>query len=217
MIRLSALFFLLAAPAMAQTLGLPDGCTAYLTVQGTQCNVTHYITCAGDPPGQQYAVDMYADGGDYINVLDAEAQWVMSVDGPAGTTDRLGLDPIDPSLISELIDTGKDSYDFTTVADDGTVTRFVGKEALTGQTVMIDGVSLLETRNEIRAVDASGAELWRNSGTEYVNPDWHIYLAGQTDWVVPTDAYSTDGTPVDFVFPGDPGFLTTAAAFGCVD
>ena len=143
MIRLSALFVLLSAPAMAQTLGLPGNCTAYLTVQMTECKVTHYVTCAGDPAGQQYAVDLYPGDGDFISTLDAEAQWILSADGYDGRLETLGPDPVDPASLTELIGTGADSYDFTTVLADGTVTRFVGKEALTGR-VNIDGMELLE-------------------------------------------------------------------------
>lgn len=214
MIRLSLALTVLAAPAMAD-LSLPSSCTAYLTAQHANCVVSHYVTCAGDPPGQQTVYQFYADGGDLIVVLDVEAQWLTTVDELNDAVETLSDNPADPARLSDLLDDGRDNYDFTTVMQDGTITRYVGKERLTGQTITIDGVVLEETLNESIVTNGAGEELFRGSGTEYVSREWRVYFSGVTDWVTPTESYQTDEHPVDFVFPNEPGFLASSATTGC--
>lgn len=217
MIRLPLALLVLAAPAMADTsvLSLPQTCEAYLTAQHANCVVTHYVTCAGDPPGQQTVFALYVDGGDLITVQDADAQWLTTVDALNDAVETLSDSPADPAKLSELLDDGRDTYDFTTVMQDGTVTRYVGKERLTGQTITIDGIVLEEALNEIVVTNGAGEELWRGSGTEYVSRDWRLYFPGVTDWVMPTETYQTDERVVDFAFPNEPGFLASSATTGC--
>jgi hypothetical protein len=215
--RAALALVMLAPPVFADTgtLALPGACRAYLTTQHADCVVAHYVTCQGDPAGQQTIVELYPDWGDFVTVVDANFQWLVSVDQLNGTVETLGPEIADPGTLSELIDDGSDTYDFTTTAGDGTVTRYVGNEVLTGQTVTIDGVTLEEAQNEMEARDAAGNRLWWSTGTEYISRDWRLYFSGSGMTSSPTESWPTDGTVVDFVFPGEPGFLSTQAVAGC--
>jgi hypothetical protein len=208
---------LIAAPALADTstLALPGTCRAYLTTQDDACVVAHFVTCSGDPAGQQTVVELYLDGGDNITVIDGDYQWLTTVDQLSGVVSTLGPEIADPGTLTQLIDDGEDTYDFTTTDADGTVTRFIGKESLTGQTLTVDGVTLEEAQNQMRALDSAGNELWRTNGTEYVSREWRIFFSGPGMTTLPNESFPTNRTPVEFIFPGEPGFLSTQPTTGC--
>lgn len=215
MIRGVVVMAVLAGPAAAETLFAPPaGCDVFVTVQSADCTVEHMMRCEG-PPGVT-TVTLYSDGGDYVSTVDDEAQWVFSYDGYDGTTETLVEPQADPSLLSDLRRDGRHTYDFTTQGSDGTITRFVGKEALTGEEVVIDDVTLLRTRNEMQAFAEDGSWLWSVVSQEYLHPQWLVWVGGTSMWNTPTDGeYPSDSSPVEFVFPGEPGFLSTVPAYGC--
>jgi hypothetical protein len=217
--RLLIPLLFLPTPLLAQDnprlFSLPPGCTAYLTVQASSCTLSHHFTCEGDPEGWQRRVDVDEGGVTYFGAIDAETQWVESVHVLAGRTETLGPDPVDRASFSGLVATGIDTYDFTTVGDDGLVTRFVGQDRLTGRQVTIDGVTLDETDYAIRAIAPDGTEMWRSSGNEYISRDFTMFLSGTSTIVTPDDTWDTNDTPVTFVFPGEPGFLTGSPIHGC--
>ncbi|KPP89120.1 MAG: hypothetical protein HLUCCA08_02735 [Rhodobacteraceae bacterium HLUCCA08] len=212
----SILFVLVAAPAAAnQSFALPEGCEGYVTIQKRGCVVTHLFTCAGDPPGQQRRADLGEDGLDYLGIIDAEAQWVESFHVTAGHTDTLGPRIRDAASFTELLETGADDFDFETTSDLYGVTRYVGRDGLTGVVVEIDGVPLRETDFELTAFDAAGAELFRVSGREYIHPDWRTFVSGVRRVTSANGVTETDNTPVDFAFPGEPGFLARDPVQDC--
>ncbi len=226
MIRLLAPLALLAAPALAQdtapsapaarTFQPPPGCTAYLTVQGSGCGVSHHFTCTGDPEGWQRRVDMDEGGITYSGAIDAETQWVESFHLLSGHSEALAPSPADPASFSELVATGRDSFDFVTNSPEFGATRYVGEDRLTGETVTIDGVTLDRTEFEVTAYDAAGNEAWRTAGSEYISRDWRMFIGGTSTVQVPGGEPSTDENhPVDFIFPGEEGFLGVSPRHGC--
>jgi len=214
-LRFLSLAMLLSPGALAaQTLGIPAGCQAILTVQHASCRVAHYVTCSNDAPGVRHRVDVYPDGFDYIAATDADGQWLGSVDAYAGTRDQ-PAGPAANSVSFEALLRGSDSYDFSMIDAAGVVTRFTGTDTLTGETTTLDGETVLPFTFEIKATNADGTEDWSATGTAYAHPEWRIGFSGITNWVVPGDAYSTDDTPAALIEPGEPGFLSTVAEFGC--
>ncbi|MFC3088850.1 hypothetical protein [Tabrizicola soli] len=202
-----------AAPALAGTWTAPSGCDAFLTVQSKSCRVSHYYKCGADAPGDQWRVDMDQEGAFFFSRIDREGQWVESFD-PVRQT----LDPgaTDAASFSELLAEGIDTWDFTLSRDDGQGSRATGYDRLTGQSVVIDGVTLSQTEVEFTEYDGAGSVLRRSRGNEYLHPDWRLFFAGpgETDlgdgqWL------PIDGSPVDFVFPGDKGFLATQPIYDC--
>jgi hypothetical protein len=194
----------------------PAGCSVFATVQAVDCTVEHLMECAGRPGVT--SVTVYSGGTDTINVMDAEARWMMSYDGFAGTIETLVEPEADPSSLSDLLGTGRNAYDFATLSSDGVTTRFVGKEALTGEQIVMNGVVLLRTQNQMEAFAEDGTRLWSLVSQEYVSPDWGVFLGGTMVWNTPLDGeFPGDSSPVEIALPGEPGFLATVPAYGCME
>jgi hypothetical protein len=204
---------LLPTPTLAGTWTAPEGCDVFITVQAKACRVSQYYRCTADKPGDQWRVDMDQEGEFFVSRIDAEGQWVESWDPVRQTLDPA---PSDAASFSELIASGSDTWDFTLSKDDGTGSRAQGYDRLTGKTTVIDGITLQQTEVEFTEYDLAGTVLRRSRGNEYVHPDWRLFFAGpgETDlgdgqWL------PIDGSPVEFIFPGEPGFLSTQPIYDC--
>lgn len=214
--RAAALLICLAVPAAAQdTVTLPQGCDAYLTVQGASCRVEHHFTCNGDPTGQQRRISLDESGLTYAGVIDEEAQWISSFHPLTGHSEALESSPADPASLSELIETGVDSYDFVTLSDEVGSTRYVGRDTLTGRQITIDEVTLDETNFEITAYDQSGNVIWEAEGREFINRNWRMFLSGVDTVTIGSESFDSDDRPVEFIYPGEPGFLSAQPKHGC--
>ena len=216
--RLTLALVLLPAPALAQearTFQPPQGCSAYVTVQMSACTVSHLFTCDVDPEGWQRRVDMDEGGVTYFGAIDAETQWLESTHVLSEHSERLAPAPADPASFTELLASGRDGFDFTTLSDEIGTTRYVGEDRLTGETETIDGVTLDRTEYEIVAYGPEGTEIWRSAGREYVSRDWRMFLSGQSAIVTPEDSFDNDEAPVEFIMPGEPGFLSVSPKHGC--
>ena len=202
-----------ADPVLAGTWEAPAGCEAFMTVQAKACRVSHYYRCAADRPGEQWRVDLDQEGPYFFSKIDAEGQWVESYDP---VMQLLDPNPADPASMSELIADGTDTWSFSLSKEDGSGSRAEGYDRLTGQSVTIDGITLLETEVDFTEYDLAGTILRRSRGNEYVHPEWRLFFAGpgETDlgdgqWL------PIDGSPVEFIFPGEPGFLATQPIYDC--
>lgn len=208
----------IAAPAAAQTVDvfeLPAGCEAYLTIQTEDCSVDHIFTCEGDLEGTQRRVSIGEDGVSYIGQIDAETQWIESVHLFSGHVERLSDEVTDRASISELIENGVDTYDFTTESEEIGQTRYVGQDSLTGRQVTIDGVTLDETQYNIIAYDEDGEVKWSSEGNEYISQRFRMFLAGTSTITTGEGSFDTEDNPVEFIFEGEPGFLSANPKYGC--
>jgi len=207
----------LAGPALGQgVFELPEGCTAYLTQQQRSCTVSHHFTCADDPEGWQRRVDLDEEGVIYIGTIDAETRWLESYSPRSGIVEVLGEDGRDPASFSTLLATGIDRFDFTTRTEpEGVVTRYVGQDRLTGESVTIDGVVLERTEFAVTARDESGAELWRTEGQEFISREWGMFIGGTRTTTLGDESWDSDGSPVEFILPGEPGFLSASPRYDC--
>jgi hypothetical protein len=206
----------LAGPAVAQGIfKLPEGCDAYVTIQSRECTVSHHFTCAGDPEGHQRRVDLGEEGVLYTGMIDAETQWISSWFPNTGHGEVLEDNPTDPASFSTLLETGEDTYDFRTLSDEIGPTRYVGRDALTGVTEVIDGVKLRQTEYSIVAYGPEGTEEWRSSGNEWISEDFRMFISGTSTVVTPDETWDSDESPVEFIFPGDPGFLSANPKYDC--
>lgn len=208
---------LLAMPAVAQEelFSLPAGCNAWLTIQGADCTVDHHFTCEGDPDGHKQRVSLDERGMTYLGTTDFETQWINSFHPLAGHTEVLEQSPADPANLTELIATGMDSYDFKTLSPEVGTTRYVGFDRLTGNRVTIDDVSIAETEFSIKAYDAAGNEVWSSEGREFISERWRMFLSGNSTVTSSSGTFERDGRPVEFIFPGEPGFLSANPKHGC--
>jgi hypothetical protein len=217
--RLALALTVLAAPAMAQdapaTFSLPAGCDAFLTVQTESCQVGHHFTCQGDPEGHQRRVTLDEQGMTYVGEIDGETQWISSFHVLSGHRERLESNPVEPASLSDLIETGVDDFDFRTLSDEIGTTRYVGQDTLTGREITIDGVTLAETTYDITAFDDAGNEIWSAQGREFISRNWRMFLSGTGTVTTPEGQYERSNKPVEFIYPGEPGFLSSSPKHGC--
>lgn len=200
---------------VAQPFTPPAGCVAYLTVQSRSCVVSHHFTCKDDPDGWQRRVDLDEEGMVYFGAIDAETQWVESYHMLSGHSERLEDSPADPASFSALLATGVDTWDFRTLSEEAGTTRYVGQDRLTGTREEIGGVTLEQTEFAITAYDEAGVEIWRSQGREYISRDWRMFLSGVSTVTVGEESWESDDSPAAFIFPGEPGFLSSTPAYGC--
>lgn len=205
-----------AAPALAGAWTAPEGCEVFMTVQSKACRVSQYYRCLADPHGDQWRADFDQEGPYFLSHIDGEGQWIESFD--LNPTSRQTLEPMptDPASFSELLSSGKDSFAFGLTNEDGTSSGVSGFDRLTGKTVVIDGISLSQTEFEYTESDPMGTILRRSRGNEYIHPEWRLFFAGPSEWD-PGDGtwLPMDGSPVEFIFPGEPGFLKTQPIYDC--
>lgn len=205
----------LAAQTTPDTFSLPAGCTAYLTVQSADCSVDHQFVCEGEPAGHKSRVSLSQAGMTYLGTVDDETQWITSFHAISGHTEALDANPADPASLTELIANGIDTFDFTTTSPEVGTTRYVGQDTLTGRIITIDDVALDETQYDIIAYDDDGSVMWSATGNEFISREWRFFLSGTSTITTPTDSFDTDGRPVEFIFPGEPGFLSSNPKHGC--
>lgn len=207
---------LAAGPALPQgRFALPAGCEAYVTVHKADCTMSHLFICAGDPQGHQRRVDLNETGLIYMGVIDAETRWIESFHASTGQTVRLVPGAADPASLTDLIATGRDTMEFETLSDMFGITRYTGEDRLTGETVVIDGVELQRTEFTLTVQDAAGQTAWQVRGREFIHPGWRTFLSGTRTYVTEDGDVTEDATPVEFIFPGEPGFLGTSPRHGC--
>lgn len=204
-----------SGPSSEQTVTLPGGCEAYATIQKRSCTVSTLFHCEGDPDGHQRRMDFDEETMTYMGQIDAETRWVETFYASTGTSETLAPNPVDPASFSTLIETGYDDWDFGTISSNNILTIFRGYDRLTGETLLIDGVTLEQTEFSIVAYDPAGPELWRSVGNEYIQRDWRTFLSGTRTVTVPGEVFETDGRPVEFAFPGAPGFQSTEPRYDC--
>ncbi len=212
---------ILAVPAAAvqakepMTFTAPPGCTGFLTVQSRGCRVSNHYRCEADAPGDQWRADFDQEGVFFVSRTDFESQWVESYDMFPTVRQVLNPDPADPASFSDLLAEGFDSFDFGLTEDTGTATRVTGFDRLTGRTVLVDGVTLQETEFEFLEAAPDGSVLRRSRGNEYIDPTLRLFFAGPSEWDNGDGPVPVDGSPKQFILPGEPGFFSTLPIFDC--
>ncbi len=213
-----ALILSLALPMPALAAGTftpPEGCSTWMTVQARACRVSQYYKCTADAPGDQWRADFDQEGMFFVSRIDAESQWIESYDLNPPVKQTLDPSPEDPASFSDLLG-GVDTFAFSLSKDDGRQSRVRGFDRLTGKTVVIDGITLQQTEFEFEEKDGSGTLLRRSKGNEFVHPEWRTFFAGPSLWDGGDGEYvPIDGSPLQFVFPDEPGFAATEPLFEC--
>jgi len=213
MIRVVPLL-LLAGPALASdTFVPPVGCSGTLTVQSRSCEVTHVYSCAGDAPGENWAVTFDLEGPFLVDKIDFETQWLHTFHIRSGLTESLIAPAEDPASLTELLATGIDTYDFMLSNPDGDI-RVVGYDQIAGDALEIDGEVLLPMVFEGRYEDAGGPYMFV-SGTQFVSAKHRRFFAGTFVITEGDDTQEWDASPIDFIYPGEPGFFDKTPRYEC--
>ncbi|MFD0980562.1 hypothetical protein [Tropicimonas aquimaris] len=221
--RIAGLAVALAATAPAahaqSGVQVPEGCEGFLTVQMKGCGVSHYWRCEADPEQNTWEAHYTVDGLFSVSVYSPEFQWLDSRYFEDGRREFLVEDGPDPASLSNLIETGTDSYAFVMreTGPDG-IRDIVhqGIDTLSGREVVIDGVTLLETEFSATALDAlSGEEEYSVFGNQYVLPEERLFFLGPDTFVQGMEEQENDFSPVRFIRPGEPGFEDMMPRFEC--
>ncbi|KAA9006689.1 hypothetical protein [Histidinibacterium aquaticum] len=210
----TVLCMLAAAPVASQTFVPPEGCTGTLTVQQKQCLVTHVWTCEADPAGMQWVALLGENGPIQVKQVDAEFQWLTTYYFAPPRSRVMQTPAPDPESLTELFASSYDTYDFTVVPQEGEVPRrYVGFDRLTGETV-IDGEPLGTTAFGFTVYDPEGEVIDGLEGRQYVSERHRLFLLGES-WPPGKPEEATDASPVEFVYPGEEGFLALEPRYGC--
>ncbi len=203
-------------PVQAATFTPPQGCELFMTVQSRACRVSNHYKCTKDAPGDQWRADFDQEGLFFQSRIDSETQWVESLEGNPAVRQTLDPDPADPASFSELLASGMDTFEFGLSKDDGTRTRVTGYDRLTGKSFTIDGQELKQTEYEFTETDLDGNIVARSHGNEYISPERRMFFSGQSEWDPGDGNYlPMDGSPMQFIFPGETGFGATQPIFDC--
>ncbi|QBX35751.1 hypothetical protein E4191_14425 [Paracoccus liaowanqingii] len=205
-----------AQAAGAASFSPPAGCQMTMTVQNRSCTVSQYYTCSADPEGHRRSAHFGQDGLFHLSVIDAETRWIESQSTGSGLIDRLVEGAADDASFTELLETGRDEFDFETRTDDGQSLRHQGFDILTGETVTIDGQDLERTEFQLTTRSADGEVLVERSGSQYVSREFGRFFGGietSSDWTGARN--QTNDSPVLFIFPGEAGFGSTTPQFDC--
>ena len=173
---------LMAAQADAGTFTPPEGCTAFLTVQSRQCRVSNYYKCSGDAPGDQWRQDFDQEGVFFRSRIDSETQWIESFDQNPEVRQTLDPGAEDPASFSDLLAKGQDDFAFGLTKDSGEKTRVRGYDKLTGQSFVIDGMTLKQTEFKFVETDTEGNVLRQSRGNEFVSPELRTFFSGPSEW-----------------------------------
>ncbi len=207
----------LPVPALAGSFMPPEGCQTFMTVQARQCRVSNHYKCSADPAGDQWRADFDQQGPFFLSRINSEAEWVESFDlGEVAVRQTLDPQPSDPASFSELLASQVDTFAFGLTREPGEKTKVTGFDRLTGRSVVIDGITLQVTEFEFTETDTAGTIIRQSRGQEYIHPEWRLFFAGPSEWNGGDGEFlPIDGSPVQFIFPGEPGFAATEPLFDC--
>ncbi|SHJ00237.1 hypothetical protein [Wenxinia saemankumensis] len=211
--RLALLFALAPFPALAQTFPLPAACEGIVTVQQADCTVTSYFDCAGENPEHLRFVSHGATGLIAAGVLTRAWQW-LEQDWPTGRETLVpgAADPIDQVAV---LANGEDTFDFEMDSAEFGRTRYRGHDRLTGASVKVGGVEMLEATFGIEASQNDTVTM-SAEGTEYYIPAFGILASGTARFDYPDQgSFETDATPRAFAAPGEDGHMSIIPQFGC--
>lgn len=205
----------IAVPAHAGSFSPPQGCQTWLTVQARGCRVSNHYRCEADPPGDNWRADFDQEGLFFLSRINSEAEWVESHEINPPVVQSLMPGAADPASFSELLAQGIDVFDFRLTRDNGQDSQVTGYDRLTGEDVTIDGVVLKRTAFEVTELDAGGEPLRQSRGFEYVHPAWRLFFSGPSEFASSDGWVDYDGSPMQFIEPGEPGFAATQPLFEC--
>lgn len=213
---LALLLTVTGSAAAAGSFTPPESCQTWLTVQSRQCVVSNYYKCTTDAAGEQWRSDFDQEGVFFESKTNAEGEWIESRESNPTVVQTLDPGAMDPASFSGLLASGVDDYIFGLSKDNGEQSHVRGQDRLTGKSWVIDGITLQETEFTYTETAPDGTILRQSRGHEYINPEWRLFFSGPSEWNGGDGNFlPMDGSPVEFIFPGEPGFAATQPIFDC--
>lgn len=211
---LAGISVMAAVPAGAVGFQAPEGCEAFLTVQARACRVSNHYRCSAQP-GDQWRADFDQEGVFFVSRINDEAEWVESFEFNPNVRQTMDAGAEDPASFSALVATGRDDFSFGLSRDDGQSSHVTGHDILTGRTVTIDGMVLNQTEFAFTETAPDGTVLRQSRGKEYISKELRLFFAGPSEFWDGESWLPMDGSPVQFIKPGEPGFGATQPIFDC--
>jgi len=210
------LLALMAGPAAAQAVFTPPaGCSGILTIQGRSCLLTNVWTCESDPEGHKWVAIFNETGPFQIRKVDSEFQWLTTYFTNPSRVETMVQPAPDPENLTELFRDMLDIFDFTvTSSNDGSTRRITGFDRLTGESTVIDGETLLNTEYAFESRNSAGNLIGSYEGRQFVSEKYRIFMFGRS-WNTDTPDQIFDATPIDFTYPGEPGFFALKPIYDC--
>ncbi len=208
---IAAAIAVLPTITIAQNFSVPEGCEPVLTVQHKGCVAVNVWQCEADNEGEQWLA-LLGEGGLFsVQKVDTDFQWLETY--KVSGNESLILPAPDPASMTELLANGLDAYEFTITKDSGDETT-VGFDALTGETVVIDGVELLRTEFGGSTLNEAGVEIDQSAGRQFISEKHRLFFFGEV-WDPATPDNVIDMSPVEFIYPDEPGFFSANPKFEC--
>ncbi|MFQ6551031.1 hypothetical protein AAD018_001630 [Aestuariibius insulae] len=204
----------LVASSEAAAFSAPAGCEGKLTIQFRNCLMTNIWTCEADPDGEQWMALFNETGPSRLRKVDAEFQWLETHYFSPIRTERMVVPAEDPEDMTELFANGYDTYDFTIRDADGNGLRYVGYDKLTGEETVVDGEVLRNTEYAFDVMTENGIILEQMEGRQFVSEAHRIFLFGES-WQRDAPDLVRNSSPVDFIYPGEPGFFPNRPIYDC--
>lgn len=222
--RLTAIIALCATFATTLPVGAagftpPKGCETFLTVQSRECSVSLLWRCDGGDSGPIWEANFSDAGLQSVVSYAADYQWLDAIYMWDSSREEFVPPAADPIDLDTLIDTGIDTYDFIMRRSEPQGmrdVRMVGADQLTGRSVTIDGYHLEAVATELQILTEDGRVEYQSRGIQYLSHDLRLFFLGR-ETVTGTDGVAADydGTPVDIIQPGEPGFGTSVPLYDC--
>ncbi len=214
-----AFFPTTAAQAVDEIFIAPDGCQTFLSLQSNGCQTYVFWRCAAAPAGEFWEATFAADGLASVVHYDREYQWLDAEyfwDQSREVLDNPGNDPIS---LRDLLDNGRDTFAFSLIRhepDQSYVQYVAGHDELTGNEVTIDGVKLLESSAHVTITNEAGETEYESQNLQLLSREMGLLFFAK-DSVTFEDGTTEefDNTPVDFLYPGEPGFAEMTPLYQC--
>jgi len=206
-----------ASLAEAQNAMPPKGCEAFLTMHTRNCAVSIFWRC-GAQPGLLFEGSHDDDGPVSLHTYDDEFQWIDAYYYWTDSREKLLNPGPDPISMTELLETGVDTYNFSMISEgDGDTGKLftTGRDEALGETVVIDGVELDLFSTSSVTKDADGNTVFAAEGVQYVLKSERLFMLGKESYFDGQERWKEDNTPVEFMFPGEKGFGKTEPRHGC--
>lgn len=213
--RVIAMMSLMAAPAMADTVPVPEGCEAYATVHKDSCVATSYLRCGDRVDAVSYAQgkleDTHSFGPDWDMVAYFADEGRMQIEAEEGSAPEASL-----NIAFETGESvGKRAVIMTGSMLAGSAIDVQSKMAFGDETVEISGTTFrVGTLTRLMTVRKNGVTSQYDFEV-FASEDKSLFIEGSADVDLFGRKSRLEWTPRKISYPGETGFLATTSDIAC--
>ena len=206
---------MIVAPFMAVAETTPEGCEAVLTVQKHGCEVTHIYQCE---QGIVKHINIDQDEFDWVSLFGPDYIELESKEEITGIG-LVGMNAIsDPRSLHTLLTTGRDTVAYRGEFDMPGL--LIGAADVSSQSRLMDEVLEIGGVTWQKALEEIVFQVRPHlamTGTQdiWIDAESGILFHGSSSHELAGKAEETDNTPVEVIYPGQPGFLSMSPIYDC--